>query len=76
MFQRTMHSQDSGAGLGKGDLSWREIATLAPMVVLIVWIGVFPTTALSRMDASVGALVKQVEQVKQAQPGGLASLLK
>jgi len=66
MFQRTMHSEDSGAGAGMGDLSWREIATLAPMVVMIVWIGVFPTTFLGKMEASVGSLVTQVETVTPA----------
>lgn len=65
MFQRTMHSEDSGMGGGKGDLSWREIATLVPIVVLIVWIGVFPTTFLGKVESSVGTLVTQVEQVSQ-----------
>ncbi len=77
MFQRTMHSEDSGAGAGLPDLNWREIATLIPVVVLIVWIGVLPTTLLSRMDASVGALVTHIEQVKTASSHeALASLFR
>ena len=64
MFQRTMHSEDSGAGAGKGDLTWREIATLAPLIVLIVGIGVFPGRLLSAMESSVGALVTQVAAVR------------
>ncbi|MHB0867876.1 MAG: complex I subunit 4 family protein [Chloroflexota bacterium] len=62
MFQRTMHGADSGAGSGAGDLSGRELATLAPLVVLIVWIGFFPTSFLSKIETSVGGLVSQVEQ--------------
>ena len=66
MFQRTMHSEDSGAGAGMGDLSRREIATLVPVIVLIVWIGVFPTTFLGRMEASVGSLVTRVQVASSA----------
>jgi len=35
------------------DLNGREIATLVPLVVLIVWIGVYPQTFLRKMDRSV-----------------------
>jgi NADH-quinone oxidoreductase subunit M len=66
MFQRTMHSEDSGAGAGMPDLRWREIVTLVPIIVMVVWIGVFPTTLLDKMEASVGSLVTQMEKVTQA----------
>jgi hypothetical protein len=33
---------------------------------MIVWIGVFPTTFLGKMESSVGSLVTQVEKVTQA----------
>ncbi len=77
MFQRTMHSEDSGAGAGMGDLSWREIVTLVPVVVMIVWIGIFPTAFLGRMEASVGSLVTQVQVASSApSQGAVASIFK
>jgi len=48
------------------DLSFREVAVLAPIIVLIVWIGVYPKPFLSVTEASVSALVNQV-QAKIAQ---------
>ncbi|MGI5835957.1 MAG: complex I subunit 4 family protein [Chloroflexota bacterium] len=66
MFQRTMHGEESAAGTGMGDLNRREIVTLAPMVILIVWIGFFPTSLLGTMEASVGHLVSKVERVSQS----------
>ncbi len=66
MFQRTMHGEESGAGAGAGDLSRREIATLAPLVVLIVWIGLFPTSLLGTMESSVSGLMSRVERVSEA----------
>ncbi|MGE5619828.1 MAG: complex I subunit 4 family protein [Sphingomonadaceae bacterium] len=73
MFQRTMHGADCGAGSGAGDLSAREIATLLPLVVMIVWIGVFPSTFLSKIDSSVGVLVSHVDRatvVSSGSPSG------
>jgi NADH-quinone oxidoreductase subunit M len=35
------------------DVNQRELLTLAPLVVLVFWIGVFPNPLLSRMHASV-----------------------
>jgi NADH-quinone oxidoreductase subunit M len=42
------------------DLSGREIALLAPMVVLMFWIGIYPGTFLRRMDAASAHLFEQV----------------
>lgn len=44
------------------DLNPRELAVLLPMVVFIVWIGVYSKPFLSRMDASVENLVTIIEQ--------------
>lgn len=70
MFQRTLHSADRGAGGGAGDLNRREVAVLVPIVVLIVWIGLFPTTLLGPMEPSVGNLVDQVQRVVEAPSAG------
>ena len=39
------------------DLSVREMATLAPLVVLVFWIGLFPNPFLTRMHSSVSPLL-------------------
>ncbi len=35
------------------DLSWREATALAPLVVMVFWIGLYPATFLGPMEASV-----------------------
>jgi NADH-quinone oxidoreductase subunit M len=42
------------------DLSWREAVTLAPLVGLVFWIGLYPDPLLSVMHSSVAHLVQQV----------------
>jgi NADH-quinone oxidoreductase subunit M len=39
------------------DINLRELAAMAPILVLIVWIGVHPTTFLAPMEAAVRALL-------------------
>ena len=47
------------------DLSFREMATLFPLVVLVFWIGFFPNPFLTRMHATVGKLLAgDVERVQ------------
>ena len=43
------------------DLSAREWAVLVPALVLIVWIGVYPVAFTGKTEASVGALIAQVQ---------------
>ena len=43
------------------DLSRREITILAPMIALMIWIGVYPTPFLQRMEPSVQAILERVE---------------
>jgi len=73
MFQRTMHGADSGRGAGTRDLSGREVLTLIPIVAMVVWIGLFPTTLLGKMEASVGTLVIQAQKAAQVQTDGRAA---
>ncbi|TVR63850.1 MAG: NADH-quinone oxidoreductase subunit M [Gemmatimonadales bacterium] len=44
------------------DLSGREIAVLAPLVALMVLLGVFPTPVLDRMEPGARAVVEYVEE--------------
>jgi NADH-quinone oxidoreductase subunit M len=41
------------------DVSPREIAVFAPLVILTIWMGVYPAPFLDIMDASVANLVEQ-----------------
>ncbi len=42
------------------DLSRRELVVLAPLLALILWIGLYPAPFLHRIEASAKALVEQV----------------
>jgi NADH-quinone oxidoreductase subunit M len=44
------------------DLNRRELALLLPLVVAIVWLGVYPAPVLRRMEPSVQRLVDQVDR--------------
>jgi len=48
------------------DLSWREIGLLAPLLFLMVFMGVYPKPFLDRSDASV----KQIQERVVRQAGG------
>jgi NADH-quinone oxidoreductase subunit M len=54
-----------------GDLSAREWVILAPVLALIFWIGVYPVAFTSKTEASVQALITQV-QTKAAATAALA----
>ncbi len=43
------------------DLNWREIALIAPLIVVIIWLGVYPAPVLKRMETASQALVTRVE---------------
>ena len=45
---------------GYGDLNAREILTLLPLTIAVIWIGFYPNALLSFMDESVKALINQV----------------
>ena len=48
------------------DLDLREKLVLVAILVPIIWIGVYPNPFLTRLDASVGDLLHQMEQKKVA----------
>jgi NADH-quinone oxidoreductase subunit M len=49
------------------DLSLREIATLVPIIIMIVWIGIYPQTFLRKMDHSVGGFLERAGAAATAQ---------
>jgi NADH-quinone oxidoreductase subunit M len=48
------------------DLGMREILTLAPLLVLVFWIGLHPKPFTNVLDASVKHLLEQTHQVQSA----------
>ncbi len=62
MFQRVMFGKPDKINSALPDLTPRELAVLLPMMLFIVWIGVYPKPFLSRMEKSVDIVVKQVQQ--------------
>lgn len=49
------------------DLNWREIGLLTPLLICIIWLGVYPAPVLRRMEASTEQLVRSVQNHAAAQ---------
>jgi NADH-quinone oxidoreductase subunit M len=65
MYQRVMYGEVTHAENRQlSDLSGREIALLVPVVLLIVWIGVYPRTFLHPMEATTAYLLGQTQAQK------------
>jgi NADH-quinone oxidoreductase subunit M len=61
MFQRVMFGPVTNEkNRGLRDLTRREFWVLAPVIVFIVWIGVYPNTFLRFLDMPASALMEQV----------------
>ena len=69
-YQRVFHGEPSEENANVRDLSWQEAAVLAPLVALIVLLGVYPKVALDRIEPSVARLV---QHVNAAAPGAGAA---
>jgi NADH-quinone oxidoreductase subunit M len=52
--------------LGLKDLNWREVVTLAPLIVLIFWIGLYPKPFFHLMAASVDRLAAALQVAAMA----------
>jgi NADH-quinone oxidoreductase subunit M len=65
MYQRVMYGEITHEeNRHLSDLSPREIALLVPVVLMIVWIGVYPYTFLRPMDAATARLLEQMQAQK------------
>jgi NADH-quinone oxidoreductase subunit M len=49
------------------DLNWRELAVMAPLILFIVWVGVYPKPFLSKTETSATNFIKQVQSRATAQ---------
>ncbi|MDA8082540.1 MAG: NADH-quinone oxidoreductase subunit M [Nitrospiraceae bacterium] len=60
LYQRVFFMETNQKVAGLSDIGARELAALLPMVVLIFWIGVYPTAFLGFMHESVRHLLERV----------------
>jgi NADH-quinone oxidoreductase subunit M len=68
MFQRVMFGQVTNEkNRDLKDLSWREIAIFVPILLFIVWIGVYPNTFLDKTKASTANFLTLMEKAKTTQ---------
>jgi NADH-quinone oxidoreductase subunit M len=62
MYQRVIFGKVTHeANLALRDLSLREWLVLAPVLVFIVWIGVYPAAFTGKTEATIEALLAQVQ---------------
>lgn len=61
MYQRTMFQQANEKWLSLKDLSAREIISIVPLVVMAVWIGLYPHTFLNFLHAPTQNIMNQVQ---------------
>ena len=61
MFQRVMFGTLDKTNEELPDLNAREIVVMLPLLLFIVWIGVYPKPFLSKMQKSVGLVVTKVQ---------------
>jgi len=60
LFQRTTLGNTSPKNENLPDLSWREIAVFAPLIVWAFWIGLAPTPFLNVIERPVAQIVERV----------------
>jgi NADH-quinone oxidoreductase subunit M len=61
LYQRTMFGKIENPKNEKlQDMSLREFATFAPLIILAVWMGLYPSPFLSRLDTSVQHVIARV----------------
>jgi NADH-quinone oxidoreductase subunit M len=61
LYQRTMFGKiENPKNEALSDLSHREFATFVPLLILAVWMGLFPSPFIHRLDTSVQHIVARV----------------
>jgi NADH-quinone oxidoreductase subunit M len=46
------------------DLNWREVAIFAPMIAIVLWMGIYPESFLRPIRPSIANLADRVEKAK------------
>jgi NADH-quinone oxidoreductase subunit M len=61
-YQRVFHGEVDDDNRRFPEMTWREGAVLAPLVALIVFLGVYPKPVLERMEPAVDRLISHVDE--------------
>ncbi len=73
MFQRAIFGEvDKEENRELKDLSAREIAVFVPLLIFIVWIGVYPNTFLNKIKATTENFVAMMDKAKATQVSSLS----
>lgn len=63
MYQRVMLGDlDKPENQKLIDINGRELATLVPIAIFVIWIGIYPSTFLNKTEASGRQVLEQVER--------------
>jgi NADH-quinone oxidoreductase subunit M len=61
LYQRTMFGKvENPKNEGLADVGFREFALFVPLIILAVWIGLYPAPFLRRLDTSVSRVIARV----------------
>lgn len=63
----------SPVGLKIPDISWQEVSILTPLVILIIWMGVYPQPFLKKLERPVDALMMRLEDKVEEEVGLIKS---
>jgi NADH-quinone oxidoreductase subunit M len=61
-YQRVFHGEPDEDNTNITDLSWHEKLVMAPLIALIVFLGVYPKPVLERIEPAVRHLVSHIEE--------------
>jgi NADH-quinone oxidoreductase subunit M len=61
-YQRVFHGEPEGENATIVDMTWKERAVMAPLLLLIVFLGVYPKPVIDRIEPSVERLIAHVEE--------------
>ncbi len=50
------------------DLNWREVVVFAPMIAIVIWMGIYPSSFLHPMQPAIAHIVQHLEASRQATP--------
>jgi NADH-quinone oxidoreductase subunit M len=75
LYQRVFFEKTNPKVEGNPDVNLREIITVLPLIILVLWIGVYPNTFLSFMDVSVQNLLDRVNSVPITNSDGKEKML-
>ncbi|MGH3441830.1 MAG: NADH-quinone oxidoreductase subunit M [Nitriliruptorales bacterium] len=73
-YQRMFHGPVGGHTNGMKDLNLREVAAMAPLIAVIVWIGVYPKPLYDRIEPTIEAILQDVRTRSDVGAAGTADI--